>query len=84
MVETMLIGYLAVGALCGVLLWLAQRSERLTGPELEDDGVPPLAVVLLLAGLAWPIALPLVAWGWLRELTHRRTARRRSRSPGGG
>ena len=84
MVETMVIGYLAVGAFCGALLWLAQRAEQLGGPALEDDGVPPLAVVLLLAGLAWPIALPLVVWGWLRELAVRRTARRRSRSPGAG
>jgi len=78
MIELLVVGYLAIGLISGVLLWLVQRNDPLANTTLEDDSTPPLAVVLFLAGLAWPLSLPLVTWGWLRDQVHRRALRRRS------
>ena len=74
--QLLVVGYLALSLLCGLLIWLAQRTDPLRDAADRDDGGPPLVAVLLLAGLAWPLALPLIVLGWLRERASRRFADR--------
>lgn len=77
--ELIATGYLGVGAVAALVLWLLQRRQEDSGAADGQDRYPPLLVALVVAGLAWPVYLPLAAYGWLKEL---RTARSAGR--GGG
>lgn len=75
-VEMFALGYLAVSVVSAALFWLAQREGLRAGTASEIGGLRAMLVVLLVTGLAWPITLPLAAYGWLKELRVRRRSER--------
>jgi hypothetical protein len=74
--ELIAAGYLGVGAIAALVLWLFQRRQPLRGAADESDRYPPLPVVLAVAGLAWPISLPLATYDMLRQARKTRSAPR--------
>lgn len=81
LLEIVAIGYLALGAISAILLWLIQLGSAAASDDPASADGPSLVVVLLVAGLAWPLSLPLAAAGWLKETRGDRSNRRRP--PGG-
>lgn len=75
-VEIIGLGYLAVSVVSAALFWLAQREGHRAGAASEIGGLRAMLAVLLVTGLAWPITLPLAAYGWIQELRVRRRSER--------
>jgi hypothetical protein len=74
--EIAFLSYVVVGALSSLVFWLLQRGGRNRGERAEVESSVSVLGVMIIAGLAWPISLPLTAYGWLKEI---RSARRSGR-----
>jgi hypothetical protein len=59
--------YLAISTLSAVALWLIQRRGSSSDDPSGVDTQVSMLGVMLVAGLAWPISIPLAIYGWLRE-----------------
>jgi len=74
--ELAVIGYLVVGILSAVVLWLLQlRHTGIQSLGQVDRHVSTLGLMVVV-GLAWPISLPLAVYGWAKEWPQRWRSRR--------